>query len=676
MEYNPDTGNCYIPGLWNGNPPMAPVNAGYSEAVYELKKNIIQQLGKCGSTSNNILEFREWISSLWNAVKHEKFSFRNSLVADPYMRLCTEYNKWEWEFKKEMYTWVTNAETRISNFGTAAATSNISDMENFITVLESEAVTELIKLESIILENLKKYFEQPEGHVYLVEGYREEFSNSTNSLRGQTERSVFKQLRVAADIKQGKQELDIIKTSYTEQIEKAVCALIDECRKKKVKMTDRELEDSFNRMWTKTLNTLTFAALQILNVYDRVYHQLSINLAPKGSHACELLSKKRLQDCGLKPFTYKPKGVQKNMKAAWEGLWSWKDIVKERQKNADCIISACSEFVLRKMEKKTNYHDTYIQEILHIIDEKLYNDDVNSDIEFEVSLKQHICGSAARKFKKMHEDFIQENDPKRCLIKESFSSEFSVCELEDRRLQSCIDHMNAAIEKAKAEKTDSVKTFVENICKELGNKLVIPQDALNAFMVLNKADQEQFAHWLSECVKEMKEALREKFKNTNFETKLRHLHLKPQGEIFNRVVGCGKQCPFCEIPCDAGGAAHSEHFASLHRPEGLGQHRWTGSGKLSTDICNSLVISNQYFRCSDTNNEWHPFKEYRKIYPDWKITLDSSYEASDYWKYVMNKYNKEFAEAYKAEPADIPDGWKKITVEQAMESLKKSFSFR
>uniref|UniRef100_A0A3Q2D6N9 VLIG-type G domain-containing protein n=1 Tax=Cyprinodon variegatus TaxID=28743 RepID=A0A3Q2D6N9_CYPVA len=33
MEYDLDTGNCYIPGLWNGNPPMAPVNAGYSEAI-------------------------------------------------------------------------------------------------------------------------------------------------------------------------------------------------------------------------------------------------------------------------------------------------------------------------------------------------------------------------------------------------------------------------------------------------------------------------------------------------------------------------------------------------------------------------------------------------------------------------------------------------------------------
>ncbi|XP_025759963.1 up-regulator of cell proliferation-like [Oreochromis niloticus] len=119
MEYSPDTGNWYIPGLWNGNPPMAPVNAGYSEAVYELKKNIIQFLGNCESSANDVIEFKEWVKSLWNAVKHENFifCFRNSLVADAYMKLCTEFNKWEWEFRKEMYTWVTNAETKIYNFG-------------------------------------------------------------------------------------------------------------------------------------------------------------------------------------------------------------------------------------------------------------------------------------------------------------------------------------------------------------------------------------------------------------------------------------------------------------------------------------------------------------------------------------------------------------------------------
>ena len=128
MEYNPETGSWYIPGLWNGNPPMAPVNAGYSEAVYQFKKNITQILGSCESSANDILKFKEWMSSLWRAVKHENFifSFRNSLVADAYMRLCTEFNNWEWEFKESIYKWITYAETTISNSGTAASKSEHS----------------------------------------------------------------------------------------------------------------------------------------------------------------------------------------------------------------------------------------------------------------------------------------------------------------------------------------------------------------------------------------------------------------------------------------------------------------------------------------------------------------------------------------------------------------------
>ncbi|MEQ2312614.1 hypothetical protein AMECASPLE_032935 [Ameca splendens] len=775
IEYNPETGNCYIPGLWNGNPPMAPVNAGYSETVYELKKNIIQLLGSCGSTSNNILEFREWITSLWNAVKHENFifSFRNSLVADAYMKLCTEYNKWEWEFKKDMYTWVTKAETKISNFGTVAATSEISDMKDFITVLKSEAATELTKWETMILDNLKKYFEQPEGHVYLVEGYREEFSNSIKSLRRQIERSVFNQLTAAADIKQGMKELDKIKQNQTKEIEKAVHTLIDECRKKKVEMTDGELDESFNKMWTETLNTFSFSKLPTSDIFTNVSLQLQTNVSPKGSLACELLSKNRLKDCGLEPFMYTPKGLLKQMTKKVKEWFNWKD---SQQELADRIISACNDSVSDKIKKKTNYHDTYIQEILYIIDERLSKDDVDKDIEFEVSLKQYICGSAAREFQKMHENFIQENDPYRCLqknknkfcadfkdvfykrdqcqkkaeeftnqclkpavedfvyrslgpdivgkmltreefstrmsfqysilldlvsksdfksfqsyiysyedyvkhwiykrIMESFSSESTVCEFEDRHLQSCINHINDVIRKAKAKKTDSLRTFVEKICKDLGDKLIISQDALDAFMVLNNAEKEQFGDWLNVCVKEMTEALRKKFKNTRFETKLAHLRVKPQNELFTRVIGCGEQCPFCKIACDAGGRAHTEHFASLHRPQGLGQFRWNDSKKLTTDICSSLVISDLRFRCSATKNEGHPYKTYKDIFPDWDIRPDVSLEASDYWKYVMAKYNKEFAEAYEAEPADIPDSWKKITLEQAKKSLKESFNIK
>uniref|UniRef100_A0A669BQ83 Interferon-induced very large GTPase 1-like n=1 Tax=Oreochromis niloticus TaxID=8128 RepID=A0A669BQ83_ORENI len=776
MEYSPDTGNWYIPGLWNGNPPMAPVNAGYSEAVYELKKNIIQLLENCESSANDVMEFKEWVRSLWNAVKHENFifSFRNSLVADAYMKLCTQFNKWEWELRKEMYTWVRNAETKIHNFGTIAAKSETSDMREFLGSLKSEASTVLSTWETKILDNLTQYFKQTEGHVYLVEGYKEEFSNSAKLLRLEIESGVKYQLEAAAEIRQGMTEIDKIRHNHIKEIEKAVRALIDKCRKKKVKMTNRELDKEFEKMWSETLEKLSFSQQKTSNVTDRVSYCLRENLKHKGSRANELLSQQNLQDCGNESFKYTAEGFFGKVKHKTKKWFTGQDHIKDL---ADRIIAACTDLVNEQVKRRNDYHDTYIQEILRMTDEKLKNhQDVKINIEFEVSLKQHICGFAARKFQKMHEDFIEENDPYRCLlknkekfhedfkdvfrerdqcqkkaeeftnrclkpavedfvnrslgpdiidemrkleqfstrmsfqysilldllskedfqnyvsyirsyekyvkswileqIKEHFSNKSTVFEFENRHLQSCIGSIHSAIIKAKTRKSDGFKAFVKEICKEVGDKLVITQDALGAFMILNNADKEQFADCLKTSVSYMTETLRKKFKKSTFEIKLQHLHVNPQNELFNKLIGCGKQCPFCAAPCDAGGKAHTEHFVSLHRPQGLGEYKKFSTGILLTDLCSSNVKSHKKFCCIETQYKPHPYKNYKEILKDWKIQPDESLEASDYWKYVMTKYNSNFAQEYEALPAVIPEVWKKINKEQAEKSLKASFNIK
>lgn len=259
-------------------------------------------------------------------------------------------------------------------------------------------------------------------------------------------------------------------------------------------------------------------------------------------------------------------------------------------------------------------------------------------------------------------------------MKEPFFDGSILGEIEDRHLKSSIGNIEDAIKKATP--TGSPKTFVEEICKELGDKLVTSQDALGAFMVLNNADQKQFAHWLTVFVNDVGDALNAKIQDRPIENKLKDLHVKPHIELFNRVIGCGQQCPFCTVPCDAGGKAHAEHFSSLHRPQGLGEHRWVRTGKLRTDICSSLVVSKDKFCCSVTKVEWHLYKNFREIYPNWHIHPDVSLEASDNWKYVMNRYNIRFAKAYMAKPADIPASWNSITKEQAKESLKESFNIK
>ena len=51
-------------------------------------------------------------------------------------------------------------------------------------------------------------------------------------------------------------------------------------------------------------------------------------------------------------------------------------------------------------------------------------------------------------------------------------------------------------------------------------------------------------------------------------------------------------------------------------------------------------------------------------------------EASDYWKYVLMKFNNQFAKYYDLEPADIPEAWKTLRTEDALRSLRESFNMQ
>ncbi|XP_041099938.1 interferon-induced very large GTPase 1-like, partial [Polyodon spathula] len=228
MEYDAENNNWYIPDLWHGNPPMAPVNTGYSETVYEFKKSLIELLKSCSDQKPpaQITEFLEWVGSLWKAVKYENFifSFRNSLVAEAYSNLCVEFNNWEWDFRKDMYTWLANAETRISNL----CSSNYDD---FMGSLTAEASSELAKQDNKIQEKLANYYKKKNGNVHLVEKHGEGFVNSIKSLRREIENSVKNNCETNIAIHKEKKKINAIREKYRATIERKVLCLLDECKK-------------------------------------------------------------------------------------------------------------------------------------------------------------------------------------------------------------------------------------------------------------------------------------------------------------------------------------------------------------------------------------------------------------------------------------------------------------
>ncbi|MGH0183064.1 UNVERIFIED_CONTAM: hypothetical protein FKN15_011067 [Acipenser sinensis] len=423
VDYDPEHSHWYIPCLWHGIPPMAPVNTGYSETVYEFKKSLIEELKSCKDQKPpaDINEFLMWVKSLWKAVKYETFSFRNSLLAEAYSNLCVEYNKWEWDFQKHMYNWLATAETRISN--TKNQTSNL---EEFLSTLQNEVIRELTSQVKTTLEKLTEYCERMDRHDNLVESYRATFENSIKTLRLETENYLTNKLTAAIGFQKEMKKVCDVSENYKATLEERVLQLLGECRERNEDLSDEQLRNEFEKMWTETVSALNFKGLEKRDIVSNVFHQLRTQLKRHVGLVHMVLNKATdLTEYGETQFnvTYYHFYRVSDMKYITCNFMQaqHKEKAKELVKS---ITEQGREFVTRKKNSKTDYHETYTIELLEMIDEKLKeneklkgNEKLKTNARFEVDLKLHICGFAAREFQQMHEDFIEVNDPLKHLEK-------------------------------------------------------------------------------------------------------------------------------------------------------------------------------------------------------------------------------------------------------------------
>ncbi|XP_018423952.1 PREDICTED: interferon-induced very large GTPase 1-like [Nanorana parkeri] len=780
MNYNLEKDNWYIPGLWLGVPPMAPVNSGYSEHVSELKKYLLELMKtkKSQNKPSTVPEFIEWIKSLWNAVKHEKFlfSFRNSLVADAYNKLCIQYSQWEWEFQKAVHEWQIHTETNIKNQTTESLNDELcSEFKDELNRLLLKEKTEMVKL-------LENYFNNENENVHLIIRYKEEFTLGIESLRKELEINALSRIDEAVSVQKGKFKIEKIKSGSQKLIEDKITDLLGKCREKNEKLSQRELQDTFEEMWEKTLTEQQIEKLPRRIVSKPMLTQLRNDMSTKGPDINEALLRVHNLEENIKYFF---KIDEKHIQTGTlEKVKKWfryenKEVYDKIENFAVSVINKCDTFVREKVKTEQDYDDTYCREILHMINTELSKEpkNLNFSSHFELDIKCHILGRASQEFQAMHDKFIETNDPKlslerlkpgylqiftctfeekdirqtkakefceRCLkpamkdhvfkhlgnkivddilhgsdnkkfrsrtffqsflmkdlleeesfqkyvtfigsyeeytrdwiqnyIEEKYGDPQFLKPLEENIISSVTTKVKAALKGDKCLRSSYISYFLKCVCELLQNELVIPQDEMKLITFQNTADVVQFSDNILLFLKDTESGILSELQSMNIKSVLSMVTMKPQDELFRKVVGCGKQCPFCKVPCEAGGGEHKEHFATIHRPDGLGRYRWSLSEELTTDICSSSVISDNRFKNTDTDVSWHPYKNYREIYPDWSIQPDASIESSDYWKYIFVMYNEKFAEEYKAKPAKLPDGWRKITKKDVLGSLARVFN--
>ncbi|KAI5102660.1 interferon-induced very large GTPase 1-like, partial [Silurus meridionalis] len=407
LDYDMEKNNCYIPGLWHGTPPMAPVNTGYSVAVLDFKKKLMERLKvRKDKEPSQIPEFLQWMSSLWRAVKFENFifSFRNTLVAHAYDNLCKEFSDWEWSFRRHILSLLQTAEVQISN----AETSSIHEVVEPFKENSDKAIMLQTKAMN---EKLKNYYKRKDSHVHLVEKYKSDFVKSINSLESGIKDEVAKRLAVALEMRRNKEKVEEIHSKQAKMIECQVLKLLHSYNHHK-DVSDEDLKADFEGMWRKELANIT--GLKERDVSAEIFKQLRASLGNQKYN--EYLQKvKDLSQCGQKDFKIKPKHVENiigKLKAFFK-LSAQHDL----KVIAANIITSCSMMIEQFTQSKSDYQETFTKDVLDKIHEHLKKAGSKYNTIFEFDLKVHICGIASRKFTEMHRNYLADQDPAKHLQK-------------------------------------------------------------------------------------------------------------------------------------------------------------------------------------------------------------------------------------------------------------------
>ncbi|MGH0185244.1 UNVERIFIED_CONTAM: hypothetical protein FKN15_023990 [Acipenser sinensis] len=590
MEYDPEKNNWYIPGLWHGNPPMAPVNSGYSETVYDFKKSLIEDLSE--------EQLEKEFEKMWEETV-KKLDFKGlekrDIVLDVYNQLRKQLERHGGGVKM-----VLNQASSLTKYGKKQF--NVTD-KHIDRAWYKKHFTDRVGLSTHPKE-------EAEAMVKSITEQCTEFVSHKKNSKTDYHETYTRELLEMLDVKL--KEIEKLQTNaqFEVDLKLHICGF---AAREFQQMHEDFIEDNDPR------KHLEKSKSRYCSDFIDLYHEKD-----QSRKKAEEFTKRCLKPA-VRDYVNKALGL---------------DIVDEMLTGADSV----------KYSTRSYFQHSILKQLLK--DNKCENY-VSYMINYASFVKKWIYDCIL-------EEFLKDN---------AFSG------LEKKRLETITRKIEAAIKKE--EKEETISGFVENVCSILSSEIVISTDDLGLKLIQDKASVKEFVGHLQYYLEQMKTSLSDEFSQScDVKNKLMKLPFKPQDELFKRVFGCGKQCPFCKVPCEAGGKDHKEHHASVHRPQGLGMCSYEASEKLVETICTTDVHSEKKFQNSDTKEAWHPYKDYRKIYPNWLIAPDASIEASDYWKYILTTFNEQFAKEFNAKPADIPKQWKSITKDQALKSINEVFNMK
>ncbi|XP_078518176.1 interferon-induced very large GTPase 1-like [Lissotriton helveticus] len=386
--------------LWEGNPPMAPLNPKYSQNVQELRSQILNTAKK--ESQSRILSISQlsWrIQDLWKALLNENFvfSFKNTLEISAYSKLETKFNDWSWQIRSHILNVQNKYNNRIKN-------GDLSQIENVHIEEQVQENYDSIK------KDLDVYFTQDRDYEILVQ-WRVNVENRLQVLKQELIEEIKTKCGELIRFKKGQSKLDQKKSEYEDNLFKKSKDLA--LKLKHEALDEKKLADNFNELWIQWVAEVSSSAPStehpniMVDVENAIlgHFRQDPNIIAKVKDAS-----KRTSFC----LDVSEHVQMKRNRCMISKTFSNQDNVCIIQKKEHLEKFVC-DYTETKRQQKMDYNGHYIHEILNVISNEVQNTSNNSNfkltVAYQIDLSLYLCNIAAQKFIIIHKEFQLSNDP-------------------------------------------------------------------------------------------------------------------------------------------------------------------------------------------------------------------------------------------------------------------------
>ncbi|KAM3598116.1 uncharacterized protein V6R79_013696 [Siganus canaliculatus] len=241
IEFDVQKDVKYFAQLWEGSPPMAPPNPGYSENIQDLKSYILSKASQ--TTGISLTHFKSKVQDLWKALLNENFvfSFKNTLEVSVYRKLEVQYGNWTLALRSKMLETEKQHHTKIEN-------GRLDKFE--LSHLNKEMEETFKKIET----EIKSCFDDEKDKDILVQ-WRSRFEVKIKEFLDEQVKRVKRKLDEVTEQKKALKNMDEKKTEFENKLLQKSKELAHQLKDKA--KDEEELKKQFSSVWSDWVTELT-----------------------------------------------------------------------------------------------------------------------------------------------------------------------------------------------------------------------------------------------------------------------------------------------------------------------------------------------------------------------------------------------------------------------------------